>query len=414
MDTGDPGTDTGDPAPYAAALYPPETTHSPLTPFVADRLRDVMDRSTGQDDVFMKVGASGTVSRNYLYCFADAPELAPYDGLQPGLDHFLAGDAEGDTPFDRTTLAAKVGMSAGWAISGSPSPVEQEIAAIDPAFALIAYGANDMQLGTTYRSASYGYADNLLTLVDDLLDQGIVPVVSGTPQRLDRDDAYLWVPTYTAIARGVAQARQVPFLDLHEAYADLTNWGLSGDGLHGNISPDGGCVFDTDNLDYRANTRNLISLQVLNRLHGVVLEGGAAPDSAEVLEGDGSPEAPFRASTSFSHLADTRESPHDDIDVYDCDDADESGPEWWYELTLDETTAIRAMVFDRGEVDIDLHLLDADGDCLERAHQVIETTLAAGTYRFSLDTWVNSSGSEKGGEYLFLLTTCEPDDGDCR
>ena len=87
-------------------------------------------------------------------------------------------------------------------------------------------------------------------------------------------------------------------------------------------------------------------------------------------------------------------------------DQDESGPEVWYRIDLDRPRSLEFHVFDRGEVDIDLHLLDetqsADG-CLERAHQSFNATLPAGTYFLTLDTFVSSSGIERSGEYLLLV-----------
>jgi hypothetical protein len=73
------------------------------------------------------------------------------------------------------------------------------------------------------------------------------------------------------------------------------------------------------------------------------------------------------------------------------------------------------MVFDRGDVDVDIHLLDesaTEAGCLMRAHQIIQTTLQPGTYFFALDTFV-SGGQPKPGEYLFTVLECHPDDPVC-
>lgn len=64
------------------------------------------------------------------------------------------------------------------------------------------------------------------------------------------------------------------------------------------------------------------------------------------------------------------------------------------------------MVFDRGTVDIDLHLLGATpsgASCIKRAHQELSATLQPGTYHMALDTFVSSSGTVLAGEYLFVL-----------
>ena len=97
-------------------------------------------------------------------------------------------------------------------------------------------------------------------------------------------------------------------------------------------------------------------------------------------------------------------------------EANESGGEFLYRLELDETTAIRAVVLDRGEVDIDIHLLDASGEaegCLARDNRSIQGILEAGIYYFSLDTFVKSDGEEMAGRYLFALLACESEDAAC-
>ena len=149
------------------ARYPADRTLSPITPSVAAHLRAI--GTGGQPDVFAKVGASATASESFLHCFAGTRvDLAGRVELQPALDFFRGGDAAGTTPFDRTSLSAVVGMSAGWAISGDPSPLESELAAIDPRLAVVMYGTNDIQLRNLP-----AYADNLLTLTDELIAAGI-------------------------------------------------------------------------------------------------------------------------------------------------------------------------------------------------------------------------------------------------
>ena len=65
------------------------------------------------------------------------------------------------------------------------------------------------------------------------------------------------------------------------------------------------------------------------------------------------------------------------------------------------------MVFDQGDVDIDVHLLQTsiDGNnCIARAHNDFDYDLEAGTYYFVLDSYVPQSGVALEGEYLFVVT----------
>jgi hypothetical protein len=425
LHTGDTSdtSDTGEPpAYYGPVLYPADTLHGPITPYVADRMRAIADvGSTLQDDVFMKVGASSTKSTHSYDCFAgDDVDLGVHTDLQPTMEYFLGGDAGGTDPFSRDTAAARVGVSAVWAISGDPSPLETEIDAIAPRFAFIHYGTNDMQLGTTYASAIPGFYDSYSALLDQLIGQGIVPIVVGITPREDSTAADRWVETYNAVIRGMAQMRQVPYANLHLAFEALPGQGLAGDGLHPNVFPGGACVLTEEGLEYGYNTRNLAALESLQRVAAVVVDGAESLDPpGEPIEGQGSPEDPWRIpELPFAHHADTSTSPHELIDSYPAcgSSADEAGPELYYTVEVSEATPIRALVLDHGEVDIDVHLLAGGPDpngCVERAHRLIETTLTPGTWTFVLDSWVDGDGDVREGEYLFAVVRCEPGDGDC-
>ena len=53
-----------------------------------------------------------------------------------------------------------------------PSPLEREIAATRPGFAVVMLGTNE-----TYAQGIYPFARNLLATVDALLGHGVVPVL---------------------------------------------------------------------------------------------------------------------------------------------------------------------------------------------------------------------------------------------
>lgn len=413
-------------------LYPDDQIQSPITGFVADRMREIASSNNQlQDNVFMKVGASGTVSSSLLYCFARGPiDLDGRNELWTTINYFLEGNGNdfagnGDlTPYDRPTYAAKVGRTAAWVMSGNPAPIDQEIDAIQPRFALINYGTNDMGMGYTYLTAMPGFYDAFSGLVDKVIDQGIVPILTGLAPRNDSASADLWIETYNALVRGVAQSRQIPFIDLHLAINDLPSRGLSSDGLHTNVYRDSGssrpCVFTTDGLEYGYNVRNLITIEAFDRARlAVIDEVSHLDETGFFLDGDGSPSSPFEIpALPFTHVSDTSVSPHTNFDVYDsCSDANESGPEFLYRLELDEAMPIRAIVMDRGTaIDVDIHVLSepaSEDACLARGHHMIEGTLEPGSYILSVDSWVSSSGEQKSGSYMLVVVECEPDDSDC-
>lgn len=428
---GEPGED--EPAPSSRATeviqgptrYPSEVVHSPLTAPVVDNLRTIAALDlTRRDDVFAKIGASSFDSSRTLTCFAGEHvdrELMSPEALD-ALDLFLGGDAGGEDPFSRDAISAVSGKTAAWVIGGSPSPLDQELDLTQARFGLIEYGTNDMHMGATYASALWGFGDALLTLTDTLIAQGIIPVLHTNRARLDSASADRWVGTYNAVIRGVAQGRQVPFLDQFVLLEGLDDFGLGGDGLHMSTYTEGGssrtCRFHDAAMQYGYNTRNLATVQALARLTAVVTDGLDAPDTGEVMTGQGSLDSPYVIDgLPFSAMRNTLDSAQSSLDLYTgCGaDQDESGAEHIYRLQLEETTRLRALVIDQEDVDIDLHLLDetatVDG-CLARHDRLWEGTLGPGTYHFALDTFV-STGEPRAGEYLFVLVACHPDDGAC-
>lgn len=402
--------------------YPPEMVISPVTPFVVDHLQGLEPGARQRNDqTFIKVGASETVNTAFLTCFSDGNgyDLGENTGLAPTIAHFSEVTVDARTSFDRESLAAVVGRTAEWAITGDPeSPLEQEVAAMNPRFALVSYGTNDMNQGATHEGALGPFVGDMEALISQLESGGIVPIISGLPPRTDDPTAALWVPTYSAVTRAIAEKHQVPFIDMFQAASTLPDSGRVGDGIHGNASPDGACQLTSDALQFGYNVRNLLTLQTLDLMRRTVLEGDPAPDRATVWPGSGDPEAPFVVdSLPYSHHAATDESPYSLRDGYpSCDDGqDESGPEYYYRLELDEPTPLRIMVFD-GPADVDLHLLDSSGDpssdCVARHHRLIQRQVPAGVWTIVVDTYVSMEG-QLAGDYSLVIVECEPGDPTC-
>ncbi len=404
--------------------YPPRRALSPITGWVAERLRAVAARSaTSRPEVFMKVGASGTVSPNFLSCFdGDGVDLAEHASLAPTINAFRAPLAAGSSSFARVSLAAKVGESAGWPLSGEPTPLAQELAALQPRFAFVNFGTNDMRQGSSFASAAYPFFDNLARLLDTMLDAGVVPLVTGLNPSADAEVAR-WVPLYDAVTRGLAESRQIPYLSLYEALRALPSQGLAADGIHNDVLMIGGqaraCDLRAEGLRYGYNQRNLLSVQQLDVVHRVTVGGERAPDAEPpALEGEGTRDAPWLIEElPFVHASTTQGAPTRAIDAYPGCSAtqDESGPERWYRLQLTAATPLRLMVLDRSAVDVDVHLLSGGltgAACVERNDRVVDRVVPAGTHHVVVDTFVTSAG-EQVGDYLLVVVPCEPGDADC-
>ncbi len=406
----DAGADAGV---AAFTRYPHDEVYSPITASVVARIQAIAASASRQDNVFMKVGASGTVSAHFLRCLATPGsqiELSDWAMLQPTIDLFRSGDAAGATPFDRITIAAEVGRSAKWAITGSPSPLERELADLDARFAIVNYATNDMQLGATYASAVFSFAEHLQKLLDALAEAGVVPLVFGLNPRADRADAAAWVPAYDATTRGLAEARQVPYVSLYLQNRDLPNQGLSADGIHGNVYTENGqarpCDFSSKALDYNYNARNLGTLRVLRSAEAALAAGSPLAPNTSTVEGRGTSDDPFVVDAlPFSHTYSTVGGART-VDSYPaCGDQDESGPEIFYRLSLAVATDLKVMLFERDGVDVDVHYLAElqPTRCVQRDDRMLETKFAAGTSYLAVDTFAPSSG-EQPGEYTLVIS----------
>lgn len=409
------------PAP-APALYPNDRTHSPVSQWVVDRLGEILARNPDSErEVFMKAGDSISASTQFLHCFASSTiDLGTHGDLQPSIDHFTATPVQNATPFDRVSLSVESGRTAYWAMNGSPSPLTREIDALSPAVGVVMFGTNDIGwFGEDHLKTLDWYHGHLFDLVDAMIDRGVIPILSTIPPRDDQASHDAWVPTFNAVIRGMAQGRQIPLVDLHRELLMLPAHGLSSDGVHPNVFGAGACVLSSEGLTKGYNVRNLVTLTALDRVRRAVLaQEGFIDEDAPVLAGLGTLDSPYVvAGNPFVDVRDTSQSSSKALDVYDgCGStADESGPEVVYEFELATPARIRAIVLDRGDVDIDVHLLDGSATtsgCLARNDTLIEADLSPGSYHVVLDTYV-AGAAPAAGEYLFALLVCAPGDSAC-
>jgi hypothetical protein len=411
VDTSGDESSTGD-GPMVApfARYPAGRVHSPITGAVAMSLQTLRARGPAQaDDVFMKVGASSDVSPSNLHCFATGEvDLDVHAALGGTLDVFLAGDAAGTTPFDRESLATQSGRSASWAIEGDPSPLVMELDAIAPGLAFVHYGTNDMGLGADPGAALPGFYESMSTLLDTLEARGVVPLIVGLTHRLDDEASNRWIATYNEVLRAMAQARQIPFVDIWWATDPLPGHGLGGDGLHLESFAGGPCIFTPEGLQHGYNVRNLIQLEALDRVELALADEALDDDALPPVEGEGSAASPFVIDVlPFLHDGDTTTA-ESIIDVHDCAPADESGPEVTYTLDLAEPTALRVIALDREGVDVDVHVRSG-ATCLVRDDSIVAGTFAAGPLELVIDSW-SDGASAFPGQYVLAVVRC--DDGD--
>ncbi len=277
----------------SAPVYPHDRAHSPLTPEIVSGLRRIVAAGGHRDRVFAKIGDSITVSSSFAQCFVQrpvllSPEIAPtaeddQAALEAARQLFASTIIGGATSFNRTSLAATVGWSAARAIQGTPdSPIDREVTAIDPAFAIVMLGTND-----TYAGSTAQYRRAMTKIVDRLLARNVVPILSTIPPRLDpKYDAL--VPGMNSVVRTIAEQKRVPLMDLWLRLRDVPGYGLdpggSPPGVHPNVRGDG-CDFGELGLTRGYNQRNLLLIEALDRMKRFVLDAApAAPDPAPTPE----------------------------------------------------------------------------------------------------------------------------------
>lgn len=391
--------------------YPNDRALSPLTPHVVEHLKTIARRAPeARDDVFAKVGGSNTVNPNFMECFAgDDVELDGRSHLQPTIDVFANEGEEAPNSYLRESKATKVGWTAMHVMKGQPAPLIREIRASQPRFAIIMYGTNDIG----WRSLDT-YAEDMFRIVDALTERGVIPILTAIPPREDEAEAARQVPRFNDVLRGIAQRRQLPFVDLNHRLRQLPDQGLGGDGLHmtalagAQFQP---CIFTEEGMKHGHNNRNLLTIEMLHRLRQVLVEGASAPDA---LHHPSSPESgtvsdpialdrlPTATGGDTSKMGDTQ------FDRYPgCEsNHDESGPEIIYKLTLSETTKLRASVVDRRGVDLDLHLLEGEttpSACRARGDHTVTATLPAGTHYLVVDTFDADEKEIRPGEFVLTV-----------
>jgi hypothetical protein len=278
------------------------------------------------------------------------------------------------------------------------APIDVEVDALQPAFAVVMFGTNDIQRRHITR-----YADDLFALTDRLLARGVIPILSSVPPRDDDPAADVEVPRYALVARMVAERQQVPFMDLNQVLRPLADHGLGGDGIHMNVDPRGGCRFDDEGLRHGFNQRNLLTLTALDRIRRAIDEDALDPGTAlPPLRGQWTEADPLEVDVlPFVASGDTSTSTASTRDRYDCAASiDESGPEQYLRFRAPAAGRVHILVFDQGNVDVDVHAL-RDGACLDRDDKEVVVDVATGEELVVVfDTF---AGPERAGSFQTIV-----------
>lgn len=398
--------------------YPTSRTHSPITASMVARWQDIAAKAPNRkSNVFSKIGDSQTVNASFMHCFAKSGvDFADFkDSIQtpsgkqelPDTVKFFLRDDRGKLTFDRESLSAKVGARSTWALGG---PLTQEVDATNARFAVVLYGGNDIMDAPTGGITTY--AKNMFKIVDTLLARGIIPIMTtNVPKPVRQADiaafgaagADPWVPRYAAITRGIAQARQVPLMDLEKELRKIPGFGVGSDDLH-LFAAQGGCAFTEAGLKGGVNVRNLLTIDALHRTR-VAFANKQALDTGTELQGQGTRQKPYLVDDlTFTDFQSTLTGGEvSSFANYTCPNTASrsgAGKERVYKLSLTTKKRIRAAVFSQGKADLDVYVLrEGDKSCVGRNDKDVTLSLEAGNYLVVVDSETEAAG----GEYLLTL-----------
>lgn len=305
--------------------------------------------------------------------------------LSPALLYFLADTLQnGVSSFNRPSAAAKVSMNADWATSDNPSPVRREIDTMSPQFAVIMYGANDASgYGTMYNVLD-SYMHSMKKIVDTCILSGVVPILTATCPRLDKLEITL---AMSHLVRCLAQQYQVPFIDYHRAMMPLPSYGLGDDGVHPNsFDYNKVCWLTTEGLKNGYNMRNLLTLQMLDKMYRIATTSVTSIDAeTPVLAGTGTSSDPYII---------------DSIAFVDAQATTALKPAAYYKIVVADTLALRALVTYQGTTDINISILDNYFTSIFTAttEPLLDCNIASGTYYIKLTT-----NGTNYGQYQFVL-----------
>ena len=213
--------------------------------------------------LFTKVGDSLTATAGFMYQIGWGNyNLGDYGYLQPVIDHF--GSSYGHTaksmyPGWKSYSVLTPDLASG-CLAGE-IPLQCEYRQTRPAFAIILLGTNDV-----HETTATVYEANMRDVIEISIDNGVIPILSTVPLRLDSPAQ---VDSYNAILRRLAGEYSIPLWDLYNETIGLPSSGISSDTVHLSVPSDdlgNSANFNGGNLQYGMNVRNLGALRILESM----------------------------------------------------------------------------------------------------------------------------------------------------
>lgn len=270
-----------------------------------ERLQAVLaaGRARGnRDDVFAKVGDSNTAIPDFLVPVGCGEVIyGRWESLRPVVERWSATPVPRGWELESCEVSnsfTRVGSAVfpGWRTADllrahTPHPeecqppddvaVRCELSQIRPSVALVMIGTNDMLEDdgeTVDPDALEQFGPRLRQLVREIVDAGVIPVLSTLPPRRYPPISEPLPPIWNEVIIEVAAEEQVPLWNYWLDLQDASQFGMSFDWLHPSPAPTGAGDLRDEAMDWGFNVRNLGALRVLEKLERIVFEGGA-PDA---------------------------------------------------------------------------------------------------------------------------------------
>lgn len=244
--------------PTATPFDPANWREYPVIPTVSERAKEIYQQ--GQEmgrssTAFMKVGDCGSATDWYLMDFDRGVEfynLGEYKELQVVIDQFSGS-------FERRSVAARDGFRASSILSEfwadpdecvyGETPLSCEFRIMNPSFALITMGTNDV-------TKIEAFEPGLRRILDELIAAGVVPILATKADNLEGDHSV------NQIIASIALEYDLPLWNFWAAVNELPDGGLQEDGAH--LTFANNFFNDPKVMENGWPVRNLTALQVLD------------------------------------------------------------------------------------------------------------------------------------------------------
>ena len=231
-------------------------------------------------NVFTTIGDSNTTNGDFLQPIGMGADTyctwSDYTYLHTTVNFFsVPPSPDLSNSFTHHSLSAGKGFSSAavldpfWATDATcladELPLACELRTIKPSVAIIMLGGIDVSAMSTA-----DYAANMTTIVELLIQQGVIPVLT-TFVVLPGRDVYEKSLEFNMRLLDLSQAEQIPLINLWTAAQTLPDDGIGPDHTHLKAEIGSFCAFDGGQTQYGGTLRNLLTLQALDQLRQNVL-----------------------------------------------------------------------------------------------------------------------------------------------